>query len=370
VLNSYPLEDFVQEVLTQREVQLARSISALSRYGLATVLGADGAARAHEGSANSISRLIGISYLAHGGSSGRKALSGRRMSLVAVAQEMFSDASLIHDDIMDRSDMRRGHPSLHCYFAGLHAEADWLGDSTYLGRSLALLIGDAVLVASDRVIAEALGSLPTPKSRYMLKLHHSTRLEQVLGQAMDTVYPYLPDIDDPERVITKGLEVIEAKTARCLAGTPLALGAAGAGASRRECAIMMDVGKLFGRAYQLYDDVQGAVGDPAVSGKPVGQDLIDGKRTVLIGLTLQALDATERRSLASALLRGDAPPVEARVNHLQKIIRRSGALEQIDQMIADCRSQALELLEQSELDKTGRQAIAEIGDWLLTSACV
>jgi geranylgeranyl diphosphate synthase type I len=185
---------------------------------------------------------------------------------------------------------------------------------------------------------------------------------------MDTVLPYMPETDDPEKTIQNALEAIRSKTARYLAGTPLAMGAAGAGASRDEAETMMAVGLLLGEAYQLKDDLIGALGDPDLSGKPVGQDLIDGKQTVLVGLTMRLLDPDRRRAFTSALLRGDAPPVDARVRHIQGVIRSSGAVAELEQMIEDRRRQAFEVLETSGLDTSGRAALREIANWFLAPA--
>jgi geranylgeranyl diphosphate synthase type I len=185
---------------------------------------------------------------------------------------------------------------------------------------------------------------------------------------MEAVYQRLPGTDDPERVVQQALASIQAKTARHLAAAPLALGAAGAGAAQPECDAMLELGLHLGAAYQLRADVQGALGDPGVTGKPAGQDLVDGKRTVLVGLTMRLLAPQERRTYTNALLRGAAPPVEARVEHLQGVIRGSGALEAIEVMIADRRRRALDCLEAAAVSPDGRATLAAACDWLLTSA--
>jgi geranylgeranyl diphosphate synthase type I len=237
-----------------------------------------------------------------------------------------------------------------------------------MGSALAQLIGDMLLTTSGDMFLEAMTEVPASQRAYITQLRQVSQMERILGQAMDTVYPYLPDVEDPEEIIQQALATINAKTARHLAAAPLALGAAGAGAPVDECDAMQGVGLHLGAAYQLHDDVQGALGAPEETGKPAGQDLIDGKRTVLVGVTMRLLGPTERRSFINALLRGAAPPVEARVGHLQRVIRQSGALDAVEAMIADRRRMAWELLEDSSLDTAGRRAVQEAGDWLLTSA--
>jgi geranylgeranyl diphosphate synthase type I len=290
------------------------------------------------------------------------------MALLASAHEVFLDATLIHHDLAVRSDIRRGQASLHRYYADLHHNSDWMGDSLRMGVTLAQLIGDAALITAGHMISEAIQDAPPELRRYLAEIQQNSQVERILGQAMDTIYPYLPDIADPESIIQRAMATTRAKTARYLAVTPLAIGAAGAGASAAERATMEEAGLYLGTAYQLYDDIQGALGKPEETGKPAGQDLIDGKRTVVIGVTMSLLDPRERQSFAGALARGASPPVEARVEHLQGVIRRSGALDAVHKMIADQRGKALDVLARSELDPAGREAISQAGDWMLTTA--
>ncbi|MDR1187000.1 MAG: polyprenyl synthetase family protein [Bifidobacteriaceae bacterium] len=360
-----PVEEFVKRADFERSAHLAATVKALSAYGYPALLGIDAMNRAREGSNQLVTRLAGLSYLVHGGPTAESALTTRQMALAAAGHEMFMDASLIHDDLMDRSDTRRGRPSLHRYFHDVHRESNWVGDPVRMGRSLALMIGDALLVLSEHVFREALADVHGEAAEYMVWLHQLTRIEQLMGQSMDTLLPYMADMDDPEKIIQSALDTIRTKTARYMVGTPLALGAAAAGAGMDEADTMMTVGILLGEAYQLKDDLQGALGDPESSGKPVGQDLIDGKRTVLMGLTMRLLEPDERRAFASALVRGDAPPVEARVRHLQGVIRRSGAVQQLEAMIEDRRAQAFGALESSGLDEEGRSSVRRMADWVL-----
>jgi geranylgeranyl diphosphate synthase type I len=363
-----PAQEFVELAERELEAQVARRSQVHAHYGFPALLGTDGVSRAHIGSSRAAARLLGVSYAAHGGETAPGALSTRNMALAATAQEAFLDGTLIHADLAARSDIRRGHPTLHRHYANLHHDSDWMGDSLRMGVTLAQLIGDTVQVTACHMFDEATRDAAPEIRAYMVETQHNSQVERILGQAMDTIYPYLPDIEDPEGIIRQAFATIQAKMARYLAATPLAIGAAGAGSSLHECSIMEQTGLHLGTAYQLYADIQGALGASEVTGKPAGQDLIDGKRTVLVGVTMRLLKNKERRQFVNALLRGAAPPVEARVEHLQGVIRRSGALDAVQEMIADHRRLAIDLLEQSSLDQAGRDAITQAGDWLLTSA--
>jgi geranylgeranyl diphosphate synthase type I len=362
------VDQFVKQAEYERDLHLAQTLKSLAMYGPLPMMGYDGVNHARTGSNLVVTRLMGVSYLVHGGPGAGALLTPHRMALMATAHEMFQDAALVHDDLMDRSATRRGRSSLHRYYAGVHHDSNWLGEPARMGRCLALMIGDCLLAASGDLFYQALDGVGGEMVDYLVSLHQLTRVEQLMGQSLDTILPYMPGMDDPEKVIQNALDTIRTKTARYLAGTPLAFGAAGAGAPRAEVDTMMGVGLLLGEAYQLKDDLIGALGDPEVSGKPVGQDLVDGKRTVLVGLTMRLLDPKDRRAFTGALLRGDAPPVGARVRHLQGIIQSSGAVDQLEQMIQDRRNQAFEALESSTLDPKGRETVREIADWFLAPA--
>jgi geranylgeranyl diphosphate synthase type I len=362
------VDQFLAAVEAEHETQITSRAQALARYGFPALLGVDGINYAHQGGSRAIARLIATSYWAHGGDAHGNTVPLERMVLVAAAQETHIDGVLIHDDLMDRSATRRGRSSLHTHFQQLHIDSNWSGDSHRMGVALAQISGDALMAVAGDMFNQAMTGLTQPAAKYLGWWYRAGRIEQFLGQAMDTVYPYLPHPPDPEQIIEQALGTMKAKTARSVAALPLAMGAAGAGADRRECRIMMDIGLLIGSAYQLRDDLLGALGDPEQTGKPVGQDLTDGKRTVLVGLTMQFLDPVERRNFAQTLLRGDSPPVEARVRHLQNVIRQSGAVEAAETMIQERRNRAWERLEDSVLDPTGRTAITEACDWLLTPA--
>jgi geranylgeranyl diphosphate synthase type I len=367
VSTAAPAQEFVALVEQQLEAGIARRLHDLSGYSFPALLGLEGLRRTHRGSSLAASRLLGVSYEAHGGEQAAGALPRRRMALIAGALELFTDASLAHGDLIAQSDIRRGQAALHHHFADLHQQSDWDGEAARMGRALASLTGDALISLAGDLFQEAIQDAADPQRAYMTHLRQVTQLERLLGQGMDAVYPPLPENGDAEPVIARALATVQAKTARHLVGAPLALGAAGAGAAPPVCDAMVEMGLHLGAAYQLHHDVQGALGDPQVTGKPAGQDLIDGKRTVLIGLTMRLLGPQEGRALSNALLRGNAPPVEARVEHLQGVIRRSGALEAVEVMIADRRRRALECLDAAPVSPAGRAALAEVSDWLLTS---
>ncbi|MDR2253414.1 MAG: polyprenyl synthetase family protein [Bifidobacteriaceae bacterium] len=357
--------DATERVLEERLALVARD---LSPRGFTAMIGVEGLKHTHEGGSRPVTRLMWTAYVAHGGASSPMALDEHSVKLIAASQEMFVDAVLIHDDLAARADIRRGHPSLHRYFQDLHDASGWTGDSGRLGAALAQIVGDALLVVSGDVFAEAVRGVPDEQAARLSAMRQSAQLERVLGQAMDAIYPCLPGAEEPEEVIQQAVAAMLVKTSRYLGALPLALGAACAGASDEECAVMEAAGVPLGSAYQLRDDIRGALASSEETGKPTGQDLIDGKRTVLAGFTMRLLEPAKRRLFVNALLRGATPPVEARVDHLQKVIRRSGALQAVEEIVAERRHAAVEYLKRSTISPAARASLVEAFDWLLTAA--
>jgi geranylgeranyl diphosphate synthase type I len=125
---------------------------------------------------------------------------------------------------------------------------------------------------------------------------------------------------------------------------------------------MAACGLPLGIAFQLRDDQLGTTGDPAVTGKPSGGDLLEGKRTVLVGLTLRRLGPEDRSKFIRALQRGDAPLAEERVSYLQSMIIQSGALDELEDMIRQNVAASTAALERSGLDQPGRDLLVKMAD--------
>jgi geranylgeranyl diphosphate synthase type I len=310
---------------------------------------------ARSGGKKTRARLLWSSYMAHLADSPPPALSEYRLSLMAASLEMMQDAVLVHDDIVDHSDARRGQPSLYRVLQNRHREAGWLGDGEHSGMGLAMIAGDVVVLASERAFRYSVSQMEDPEQReYLESLYEWTVSEVMLGQFLDVMNPRLPEMPEPDELINQAIEVVRSKSARFNVSTPLGVGAAAAVSSRAECEAMVDCGMPLGEALQLREDQLSATGDPEITGKPAGVDLLEGRRTVLVGLTLKRLGEQERRSFVRALQRGDAPLGEERVHHLQHVIRSSGALEDLEQMINQRLGIAIEALERTNLSQAGK----------------
>lgn len=198
---------------------------------------------------------------------------------VAASLELLQACALMHDDLIDRSETRRGRPSVHRAEAQHHTTAGWSGDADHFGVSAALLLGDLALVWADDLFVTAaarLGALDRAQPDWQ-----RMRTEVLAGQLLDLRASVDPTADPVEQA-RAAQTVIRLKTAGYTVIGPLLLGAAlaGAGADTRDR--LERYGEAIGTAFQLRDDLLGVFGDPADTGKPAGDDLREGKRTLLL----------------------------------------------------------------------------------------
>jgi geranylgeranyl diphosphate synthase type I len=246
----------------------------------------------------------------------------------AAAMELFQAAALIHDDVMDGSDTRRGMPSVHRRFAARHASAGWTGDDARFGQAGAVLAGDLCLVWSGELLAAS--GLPADRLAAARLPFDRMRTELMAGQYLDMFEQAVADVR-PESAVERARRVIRYKSARYTIEEPLQIGGTLAGADPQLLACYSAFGLPLGEAFQLRDDILGVFGDPGETGKPAGDDLREGKRTVLVAETLRAAGPQHRAVVQSLLGRADLDPDG--VDTLRGIIRGCGALDAVERLI-------------------------------------
>jgi geranylgeranyl diphosphate synthase type I len=250
---------------------------------------------------------------------------------LAAALEFFHAAALVHDDIIDNSETRRGAPSAHVRFTALHTASEWAGDAAQFGRSAGILLGDLLLGFSDELVAAALSLLPSASAAAARAEFDRMRREVTLGQYLDILEESSWLRRDEAELLPRAQRVIVYKSAKYSIEAPLAIGGAMAGAGDEQLAALREFGLPLGIAYQLRDDMLGVFGDPAVTGKPAGDDLREGKRTVLVALARAGLPGNARHLLDELL--GDPTLDPAQIEVLQGAIVDSGAVEKIERII-------------------------------------
>jgi geranylgeranyl diphosphate synthase type I len=269
------------------------------------------------------------------------------------ALELVQASALIHDDLMDRSDTRRGEPSMHRRFERRHTAAGWRGGSAGFGDSAAVLLGDLALVWSDELLhASGVGSAELVRAR---PVFDEMRTEVTVGQFLDVLTQATADTS-----LERAGKVARFKSAKYTVERPLLLGAAIAGASPATQAAYSAFGLPLGEAFQLRDDVLGVFGDPAQTGKPAGDDLREGKRTYLVAAAFAALDDDRRATLDRGL--GDQGLDDAGVAALRTIIRDSGALTATERRIDELMTAALTALDAADLDEEARTVLHALAD--------
>lgn len=253
------------------------------------------------------------------------------MVTAAASLELLHGCALIHDDVMDGSGTRRGRPSVHAAFAAMHARGAFTGDALVFGTAAAIVVGDLLLSWADAMFAGA--AFGTGDHRRARAVYDDMRQQVMAGQYLDMLVQARGDFS-----VADAQRVAEYKTSKYTVEGPLQFGAAAAGASPELSAALAAYGMPLGEAFQLRDDVLGVFGDPKRTGKPIGDDLREGKRTMLVALAMDAADPAQAALLRAGL--GNRTLDEAGANALCEVIVATGALERVEARIAERAAQA------------------------------
>lgn len=250
---------------------------------------------------------------------------------LATAMEFFQAAALIHDDVMDDSDTRRGLPAAHRVLAARHNSEAWAGDAERFGVAGAILAGNLCLNWTEELFSTC--GLPADHLARARPVFDRMRTQLMGGQFLDVVESARPWAGLPtEERLERARRVIRFKSAKYTIEHPLLIGATAGGAGADDLTALSRYGLDLGHAFQLRDDLLGVFGDPASTGKPAGDDLREGKRTVLIAHTLAGTDERGRELVETGLGRPDLD--EDGVATLREVIVASGAVDAVEAEIA------------------------------------
>lgn len=277
----------------------------------------------------------------------------RRVIDAGAAFELLQAFALIHDDVMDGSATRRGAPAVHRRFDRRHHAAGWSGESRRFGEGVAILAGDLALVYSDLL-------LPAPPAAppELALLWHELRIELNVGQYLDLAGTATGGIGREG-----ARRIARMKSGRYTIERPLQLGAVLAGRPALAEALSA-YGDPLGEAFQLRDDVLGVYGEPERTGKPVGDDLREGKPTLLLAAAAERADAAGRRLLA----RVGSEITDAEVAELQDLLRTTGALDEVEAEIAALHARAVAALGPMDVPAPAAAALHELADFVVARA--
>jgi geranylgeranyl diphosphate synthase type I len=274
----------------------------------------------------------------------------RALLRACAALELLHASALVHDDFMDASDTRRGRPASHRAFATKHRRDGWRGDPEQYGAAAAILLGDLLLSWSEELLRRC--GLPLERVAAAMGLFDLCRSEVITGQFLD-VSAQARGVADVDAAMT----VLRYKSAKYSIERPLHIGAALAGADDDALAELSAFGLPLGEAFQLRDDLLGVFGDAATTGKPAGDDLVEGKRTVLVALALDAAPR-EQADLLDRSLGTDLTP--ELLEELRRIIDGSGAHAQVESVIDELVERALAALQRARIEPEARAVLGQL----------
>lgn len=289
-----------------------------------------------------------FAYLGYLGAGGTPAISVLK---ACSALELVHVCALIHDDVMDGSDSRRNKLAIHRRFENLHRDESFVGNSERFGVAAAILLGDLALSWSDQMISES--GVTDLQIKSANPVFFEMRAELMAGQYLDVLEGALGKSD-----LKRSLKIARYKSGRYSIERPLHFGAALAGASESLQGALSDFGLPLGEAFQLRDDILGVFGDSEVTGKPSGDDIREGKRTVLIAMTSERTSAEGRAKIESAL--GDPTLNPSQVAEIQRLIEDSGALSECEVLIERLLDQSLKSLEHPEMNNQIAQSLRDM----------
>ncbi len=258
------------------------------------------------------------------------------------ALELLHTFALVHDDIMDNSHRRRGLDTVHRHFEAVHAEFGWRGEQRRFGEGAAILIGDLAFVYADQLLRGA----PQPA----LDVFTELRLEVNVGQYLDLLGTVRGDAS-----VEFARKICAYKSGKYTVERPLHLGAALAGRLDELVTPLSAYGDPLGEAFQLRDDLLGTFGDAEVTGKPVGEDLRDGKPTTMYARARQAATGADAELLATRYGAVDLSAEE--IDAIQAVFERTGARSATEAAVDALVDQALTALRAAPILPTARDEL-------------
>ena len=269
------------------------------------------------------------------------------------ALELLHAFALLHDDVMDGSSLRRGRPTVHVDFATRHGAASWRGEARRFGEGVAILVGDLAFVYADLLMVD----VPAAATAIFNEL----RVELNIGQALDLIGTAEARRDRPmaRRIATY-------KSGKYTIERPLHLGAALTGRLDELAGPLSAYGLPLGEAFQMRDDVLGTFGDPDVTGKPVGEDLREGKPTPLLAIATARAGGAGSRLLDRV---GASDLGDDEISAIQALMIETGAKEETERLVDELAEEAVAALDGAAITADARAALTELAAFVARRDC-
>ena len=278
----------------------------------------------------------------------------------AAAMELLQSSFLIHDDIMDRDEQRRGRPTLFAQYTTLGTDRR-VADPGHFGQAMGICAGDVAFFFAFDVLSRL--DVPGPRHRRILEVTNKAVITTCVAQMQDVYLGGLPGT--PEIRLDDVMAVYHHKTGRYTFSLPLQIGALISGASESVLERIEKLGILLGTIFQIKDDELGLFGSEAEIGKPVGSDIHEGKKTIYYVYLLQAASDSQRRELAGLFGRGGD---EKAVHRVRRMVEELGVRRRIAERVDDLAAQARSQLETMPGRPEHLRVMADLLDYNLSRA--
>lgn len=294
--------------------------------------------------------LLVQTYLGVGGKEKKKILKA------AAAIELVHLSLLVHDDIIDRGDLRHGQLTLHEMFAKKYQKKYTKDEARHLGESMAIIVGQSLLVLANRIILET-GFAANELSRALLKLQDVVATT-IVGQSQDIAIEY--NKKSSQKAV---FAMYENKTARYTFEGPMFVGAMLAGCGdKKSLSSFTRFALPIGISFQIQDDILGVFGNEKKIGKSVASDVEEGKQSILVIKARESLSATQRKQFEGILGKKNISKDEIMI--FQGILKSTGALEYSKKLAHDFIQKAKAELEKMIIKKDAKDFLTGLVEYL------
>lgn len=270
--------------------------------------------------------------------------------------ELIHSYFLIHDDIMDQDAVRRGMMTMHACYEQIHKKLYKNGDSAHFGESMAIIGGDMASAFGYDILAKS--KLPDKIKIKILNKINSLIIDTTAGQFLDIKLEVGSNVNRHD-IMT----VLKYKTAKYTIEGPLHIGAIAADKNvKKNLKIFSDYAIPLGVAFQIRDDILGIFGSEEKLGKPVGSDMRENKRTILVYKAFERANGAQKKILKNCL--GNNKLTKNQINDFRQVIVDTGSLDYAQKEANKLLAEALDVIKKANLAKEGKNFLIGVGEYL------
>ena len=292
-----------------------------------------------------------FSYLACGGDKKEEIMKAAR------AVELLQSFLLIHDDLIDRSDLRRGKPTAHRMFEKEFDKLGLSGDREHFGQSTAIICGDLAHLFAHEALSDA--KFPAENLTKARKLFSEIVFETAYGWYKEMLNIMSDKVDESD--VIKAIGSVSAKYT--IIG-PVSLGAILAGADENRLTVLEKYGLKLGTAFQIQDDILGMFGSDEEIGKPANSDMVEGKKTLLYIRLLKKLEDGEEKKRKFLAVYGKSKRMED-LEWVRQLIKERGILEEVKEEAKKLVREAIEILAEGGFTGEGVDFLTGIAEYMV-----